>query len=424
MASEIKQEIEKISGIFTGLESWKDILEKAGASETYNKVCNISNLVPPKQDIFNAFRYFDPKDLKVILLGQDPYYNGDACGLAFATNNGNCPKSLTNIYNNLIKNELCSKNVKRNGNLKCWAAQGVLLLNTALTTIEGKAKEHTAIWDGFTRNLMKQLNDFKQNLFIMLWGGDAKSYAKYFDDKRHIILKWSHPSPMADKNLPEHLKFKNCDHFKLIKNIKWNPEQKIMVWTDGACSGNGKETAIASFACMLIGGYLERTAISGKVKPEKYFLSNDSIISDSKMTEVPTNNRGELLGIIYALFAIEKSCISGEIEIFCDSQYCINTVEEYYPNRLKKGTEGELANLDLLKICGQLLGKIRSNSEVKFTHVNSHQSIPENSDDRTKCIYGGNDVVDKLAVSAKELNHFNVVVETGLPILLKKIFNS
>lgn len=407
--------------IFVGLEAWQTILEKCGAVEVYNKVKDIAGLAPPKELIFECFRYFKPNDMKILLLAQDPYPTaGDACGLCFCTN-GTCPKSLKAIYDNLVQNKLCESDVKRNGNLKSWAAQGVLLLNTALTTTVGNSNVHSDIWSKFTTTLMEQLNEFKQPLHVFMWGGFAKSYAGYFTKEYHVLHKWSHPSPMSDNALPEPKKFKNHDHFRSTSDlINWNPEQNIMVWTDGACSGNGKSSAVAGFGSLILGGYMGKTVVSGKVRGCKYILNDDHTIGyDEKSPETPTNNRGELLGILYGLWVLDRSYISGSIEIIVDSEYALNTLEDYYPKRLGKGTQSELVNLDLLEICYKLVKKIRQHSKVIFTHTRSHKSLPTDADDRAKCIHAGNETVDSAAVSAKDYTNFDIIINTKLPALLK-----
>ena len=423
------------SNIFKGLESWQPILEKCGAVEVYNKVKDLPNLAPPKELIFECFRYFKPCDMKILILGQDPYPGaGDACGLCFATSTGNCPASLKPIYTNLINNNICPANIKKNGNLKPWAAQGVLLLNTALTTVVGKSKVHTSLWADFTAALMKQINEFEQGIEVFQWGNDAKAFSKYFSNgkeprdvrsgdltnRRHTLRKWTHPSPMADNSLPEDRKFKNCDHFKACMSIiDWNPEQEIMVWTDGACSGNGTDKAIASFGCLIVGGYMKRTTVSGKVQGYKYIMKDNSLTIDEKSPEIPTNNRGELLGIAYALWALDQSYITGNIEMIIDSEYALKTLEDYYPKRLAKGTEKELLNLDLLEICYKLIHKIRQHSALIFVHTRSHQSLPVDADDRSKCIHAGNEIVDALAVKSKDNDNFEVAIDSKLPALLK-----
>src|SRR5271165_2222936 len=104
----------KTPNIFAGLEAWQTILEKAGVHEAYNKVADLANVTPPKQNILECFKFFKPDDLRVVLMGQDPYPSADACGLSFATN-GSCPKSLTAIYDNFETNQLCRVGIKRDG---------------------------------------------------------------------------------------------------------------------------------------------------------------------------------------------------------------------------------------------------------------------------------------------------------------------
>lgn len=407
--------------VFIRCESWKKILERCDFMDAYKKVSDLDNLTPAKDKILEAFSFFPPENTQIVIIGQDPYpTKGDACGLCFATLTGQIPKSLKNVYDNLIKHKLAKQGDLVNGDLRHWAIQGVLLINTALSNICGQTKAHSSIWSNFTKKLMRELDALEQKIHVFAWGGDAKKIATEF--KKQIVHEWSHPSPMADANLKEESKFKNNDHFNVTKNIiEWNPRSTLMAWSDGACSGNGTDKAIASFASMIIGGAFKKTKIFGKVSPNRYLIdSSGTIMVDEKSSFIaPTNNRGEFLGIGYILSALVKCFFRGEIEIVSDSEYCVNTLEQWYPNRLVKGTQQELQNLDLIELCYNLLKQIRSTSIVNFVITKGHQTITDSTNDRDKCIIGGNIIVDDLAVSAKCLDDNKVKIESHLSILKK-----
>ena len=166
-------------------------------------------VLPPKNLIFNAFTKFDVGDTRVCILGQDPYpTKGHAMGLSFSvpTSVTTMPPSLRNIFKELEHEYGVART---NKDLTDWADQGVLLLNTALTVLEGKAGRHTRVWNKFTRGVIEYMNQYLENIVYILWGNHAKEYADMIDHEKNYVLTHSHPSPLA------RIPFVGNGHFKL-----------------------------------------------------------------------------------------------------------------------------------------------------------------------------------------------------------------
>lgn len=182
---------------------------------------------PPSKLIFNAFNLTPFNDVKVVILGQDPYHNvGQAHGLAFSVPDGiQKPPSLQNIFKEL--NQDLGINIPTNGNLEKWAKEGVLLLNASLTVRAHNAASHAKIgWQRFTDAAIRTLSEQKNNLVFILWGNYAIAKENLIDHNKHLILKTVHPSPLSASR-----GFFGCKHFSktneyLIKNgitpIDWN----------------------------------------------------------------------------------------------------------------------------------------------------------------------------------------------------------
>ncbi|GAB3746621.1 uracil-DNA glycosylase [Spirosoma pomorum] len=153
---------------------------------------------PPGRLIFNAFNTCSFDDTRVVILGQDPYHGeGQANGLAFSVADGiTKPPSLVNIFKE-IQDDL-GKPVPKSGNLERWANQGVMLLNSTLTVRAGQAGSHQGKgWETFTDTVIKLISDEKQHVVFMLWGAYAQKKGAVIDNKKHLVLKSKHPSPMA-----------------------------------------------------------------------------------------------------------------------------------------------------------------------------------------------------------------------------------
>jgi len=156
------------------------------------------SILPAEEDVFNALKYTRLQDVKVVILGQDPYPNKrHAHGLSFSIpkNETDIPRSLKNIFKE-IELDLGIKN--ESGNLEHWAKQGVLLLNRVLTVEEGLSNSHKSVgWAKLTEQIIKTVNEKRQNVVFILWGNPAQAVEKWINPGRHLIIKSAHPSPLS-----------------------------------------------------------------------------------------------------------------------------------------------------------------------------------------------------------------------------------
>ncbi len=186
-------------------ESWKSQLQTEFDSPYFKDLMTFvtkqyaeTQCFPPENLIFNAFEKCHFNDLKVVIIGQDPYHNyNQANGLCFSVNDGvKHPPSLINIFKEIETDLGIAYPIS--GNLKRWAEQGVFLLNATLTVRAHEAGSHQKQgWETFTDAVIKTISDKKENVVFLLWGGFAKKKAKLIDKKKHHILESGHPSPLS-----------------------------------------------------------------------------------------------------------------------------------------------------------------------------------------------------------------------------------
>lgn len=185
--------------------SWKEQLSKEFQKDYFvalnhfvNAAYNNATCYPPALEIFSAFNYTPFKDIKVVILGQDPYHGfGQANGLCFSVNDGKeHPPSLKNIFKEL-KSQLDIE-IPVSGNLERWATQGVLLLNATLTVEAHKAGSHqNKGWEQFTEAVIAKISEEKKGIVFLLWGGFAKKKGEKVDATKHLVLISGHPSPLS-----------------------------------------------------------------------------------------------------------------------------------------------------------------------------------------------------------------------------------
>ena len=197
-------------------KSWKNELRDEFLSPYFLQIKeNLINakknevVFPPSELIFNAFNITPFDEVKVVILGQDPYHGlNQAMGLSFSVPKGvKIPPSLINIFKELQME--FGYEIPKNGDLTNWAKQGVLLLNSSLSVAANKPNSHSKFgWQIFTDSVIKILSQKRQNLVFMLWGNYAKAKANLIDENRHLVLKAAHPSPLAGGA------FFGCKHFK------------------------------------------------------------------------------------------------------------------------------------------------------------------------------------------------------------------
>ena len=208
---------------------WKEPLSAEFSKPYYKKLYKTRPVYPPAEDLFSAFSLTPLKNVRVVILGQDPYHEpGQAHGLCFSVRQGvEIPPSLENIYKEL--HDDLGLYVPDNGFLEKWARQGVLLLNTVLTVRAHQANSHQGIgWEQFTDAVIRILNAEDRPIVYMLWGRPAQQKGASLDNPKQLVLKAPHPSPLS-----AYRGFFGCRHFSqanafLAKNgldpIDWQIE--------------------------------------------------------------------------------------------------------------------------------------------------------------------------------------------------------
>ena len=163
-----------------------------------NQIYKEKTVFPPKTKILKALTTTDYNDVKVVILGQDPYHGvGEANGLAFSVSDGiKLPPSLRNIYKEL--HDDLGIPISNKGNLECWAKEGVLLLNAVLTVEKDKPASHKNVgWETFTDTIIQKLNEKETPIVFILWGAFARSKKKYITNPKHLVIESPHPSPFS-----------------------------------------------------------------------------------------------------------------------------------------------------------------------------------------------------------------------------------
>lgn len=215
-------------------ESWFQLLKDEIKKEYFRKIPTILkkerkkyNIYPKSEDVFNAYKLTPYKNVKCVVLGQDPFHGkNQAHGLAFSVrDNIETPPSLQNIFEE-IERDLGFLNLNWSTDLTPWANQGVFLLNRSLTVREGLARSHHQIgWEKFTFKTIQLLNHSPQPIVFMLWGNDAKDVGRYIDHDHHLVLTASHPSPLA-----AYLSFDGCSHFSKCNEFLKQHNLKPINW--------------------------------------------------------------------------------------------------------------------------------------------------------------------------------------------------
>lgn len=180
----------------------------------------------PKEDLrYLAFDLCSFEDIKVCILGQDPYHQeGQAMGLCFSVPvDIKIPPSLVNIFKELYQDLGIQK---IDGDLTSWAKQGVLLLNSSLSVRESCANSHSKLWKDFTDNAIKYISDEREGIIFILWGTNAKSKKKFIDDNKHYILESNHPSPLSANRGG----FFGCKHFSKCNEILLRNNKTQIEW--------------------------------------------------------------------------------------------------------------------------------------------------------------------------------------------------
>jgi len=212
---------------------WRTFLKEELDSDNFQGIIstlqaerNIYAIFPKEDELFNAFNITSLENMKVVILGQDPYHGKEqAHGLSFSVPNGvKTPPSLRNIFKELQTD--LNVPVSPNGNLSHWAKQGILLLNTTLTVREKKAGSHQKLgWENFTDKIIEKISKKKEGIIFLLWGAFAQRKSILINAKKHHILTAAHPSPFS-----AYRGFFGCKHFSKTNEILIKNNQQPIDW--------------------------------------------------------------------------------------------------------------------------------------------------------------------------------------------------
>ncbi len=414
-------------GILFGKEQRKKLIKIFDKLEEMKKPKK--ELSPSPDNIFEFARLTPMSKITTVILGQDPYPNPDhAHGLAFSSLDKKIPSSLRNIYKCLVKHEFIEK-MPKTADLSTWAARGVLLLNCSLTTKVGSSNVHKSEWNPYTDIVLEKLSEkfSKQNktLIFMLWGKDAQEKASLI--KNHIILKWRHPSPLA-QNCDDRHKFINCTHFKdanevlsdekefKLGPIDWNPRKKVIeIYTDGSAFPNKNEPAAKNgYACMFTKGCLENLVIYGSTPKH--------VMHPTKNTKMcSTSQRAEGMAILKAIAKCNTVSVNqwDEVQIVTDSLFWCKMIMSYMPYWKNNNTDfNEKENPDITTEMWKELGELRIKGKFNIRHISSHgKNGLKDAKKNTKKWYDyqNNKTADMLAnMARKELEYDTCVEDTDI----------
>ncbi|MCL9775160.1 uracil-DNA glycosylase [Vibrio methylphosphonaticus] len=215
--------------------TWRDVIESQHQQAYFKQTLSFvaqerqagKVIYPAEEDVFNAFDLTELNQVKVVILGQDPYHGeGQAHGLCFSVLPGvKTPPSLVNIYKELAE-DISGFQIPAHGYLNSWAQQGVLLLNTVLTVEQGAAHSHAkAGWELFTDHIIETLNQQCEGVVFLLWGAHAQKKGMMIDRQRHHVLTAPHPSPLSARR-----GFFGCQHFSQTNILLQSMAKPAIDW--------------------------------------------------------------------------------------------------------------------------------------------------------------------------------------------------
>ncbi|TGZ35015.1 Uracil-DNA glycosylase [Photobacterium damselae subsp. damselae] len=217
------------------MQSWQNFLQQQQQQEYFEQIQSyVANarqqgkvVYPPEEDVFSAFTATPLDQVKVVILGQDPYHGPDqAHGLSFSVKPGvKTPPSLANMYKELAT-DIDGFTIPEHGYLQSWAEQGVLLLNTVLTVEQGNAHSHAKIgWETFTDKVIEHIVQECEGVIFLLWGAHAQKKGKKINTQKHHVLKSAHPSPLS-----AYRGFFGCQHFSQTNTLLQAMNKTPITW--------------------------------------------------------------------------------------------------------------------------------------------------------------------------------------------------
>lgn len=417
-------------------EDWLRLLDNPQLDDIIQQLNQIptEDITPCPSLIMEFARLCSFDKIRVVIIGQDPYPKaGDAHGLAFSCLTS-IPGSLKNIYKALKHSKLISF-IPTSGNLTYWAKQGVLLINTALTTQIGTPCSHTKQWEVYINKLINDISNIKRVVMInggkkilrpmfLLWGKHAQNKKQYIDE-HCTVMEWAHPSPLAQSRCS----FKECDHFLRVNavlhkcglsHIDWNqapveneieltlglnPGRDIVVFTDGSCHPNKScKESRAGYAAVFALGAISDITLYGNIDTESHFASSQ---------------RGEGAAIFKSMEYLSKKLSTWDrLIIITDSDFWIQMFQVYMPSWVDREIPfTEKKNADMTVPMWQLYYDLiyLHGKTIEFRHIKSHD---KDKWSRTNPLsyefycYQNNEYADKMAGYArKELEPGQHIVE-------------
>jgi uracil-DNA glycosylase len=410
-------------------EEWKEIM--VGSNSKRNKLMDILTTInddikknekilrPDPHDIFAFCKYTTLNNIRVVIIGQDPYPNDHAMGLCFSSRNSVMPASFRMIHKALVKSGYSSEDEKT-ADLRGWAYQGVLLINTSFTTFNEEKKTHSDLWEPYFDSILARLAKFfdrRAGLYSvswLLWGKDAQSKESIITDNtsfgKNIVMKWSHPSTISscNTNKDDPMNFAKCDHFKRVTEITkaewgiplyWDSlSRKIECFTDGSANPNvASPEAKAGYGVIFTQGPLRGLTIAGR-------CDNTSIDEEGKC-RYTTNIRAEGEALVRAMRAVIDlpDDIWDEFEIVFDCEHWINTLRSFIPTWLEKRSKfSEHKNSDIITEMWDLYMALKDRGKVTLRHVRSHKKAPKDKESREYKLWLYNNYVDHVGKHARE----------------------
>jgi ribonuclease HI len=423
--------------------AWRPLLDVElldGALGAVDAAGDGARTAPPPGLIFEALRYGAPADVTALVLGREP---ATAPGLAHGLSLSAAAPSeeLEALFDGLARAGLRrgrgAAGAPAPGDLRPWAVQGVLMLNLALTARADadSVGSHAAAWEPFVVELLRRFcagRDAGPDVHALVCAGRgalAPGCAGALRGLGPLVHEWPEwPEWPGWPGAPGH----SCPFFGAVdaaaraagrRAVVWDNLSPAIAFSDGACTANGRPGAQASFAALVTGGQFGAAVVRGRVRPVEYALVDEEDpargIRATGTPAAPSNNRGELLGIIYAFLALLRGHAVGRVELVSDSKISVKTLLEWLPARLEKKTERELKNLDLVMIAWRLLAQLRGRAaHVALTHVRAHRKAPPaTAPTRERFLHRGNALADEHAALALAAPDYAVEVLTAPPAL-------
>lgn len=409
--------------VMIGTKKRRDTLREVLNAVYQNMKETGKDLCPPQKYIFRFCEFTPFEDIRVVIVGQDPYPSEHACGLCFSSEEKTLPASFRHIAGALKKSKLIPSDHDQ-ADLRSWAAQGILLINTAFSTLMSEIKSHTTTWKPYTELIIRGLArdlDRRPTLATtvwLLWGKEAQKYKQSIEDEavtgRTLILEWGHPSPGYPLNNTDDPKsFVNCDHFKRVREItqedcetplSWNTfSSTIECFTDGSANPNQAcPESKGGYAIRFVTGPIRGKTYAGRLGTNEY----------KGETLFPTNNRAEGTAILRAIeIALTLPDCWNTLHIKTDSEFMINCITKFLPKWEVAGTIDAMKNPDINhKLLASMKILHKRKKGIIFTHIPAHTTAPDRSE-KTYASWFWNNLVD--VVSKHVRDNFEPATEVG-----------